>query len=165
MTRQQPASFRGKASGREGRGFVKIVERAPETIVGIEVVAPFPDLSVVVPQAWARVFARRSDLLSGPDDVFVEFSTDLGDGDYRELLGAVVAVPPLSLPEGWRLGKAPAGRYLHHRHLGDEASITDSFAAMYRWAEANDQRPGPHRLDFGYLPDHTRPHDLYLSLI
>lgn len=142
---------------------MEIVERHEVTIVGVEVVAPFAELAVVVPQAWARVFARHRDLAGG--DVLVEFSTDLGDGDYREMLGAVVEVPPMSLPEGWTVGKAPAGRYLHHRHLGDEAAIADTFAAMYRWAETNDLRPGPHKLDVGYRADHSGPHDLYLGLV
>lgn len=38
---------------------MQIVDRPAATIVGIEVVAPVSDLPVVVPQAWARVFARR----------------------------------------------------------------------------------------------------------
>ncbi|MCA1006539.1 GyrI-like domain-containing protein [Rhodococcus hoagii] len=144
---------------------MQIVDRAALTIVGIEVVAPFPELSVVVPQAWARVFARRHDLPSGSDGVFVEFSTDLGGGDYREILGVVVDIPPVSLPEGWSSVGVPAGRYLHHRHLGDEASIGDAFAAMYRRAEVEDLDPGPRKVDVGYRPDHFGPHDLYLELI
>jgi len=143
---------------------VRIVERASATIVGIEVVAPFAELAVVVPQAWARVFARRSDLLTGPEDVFVEFSTDLGDGDYREVLGVVVDALPASLPEGWSIAKAPAGRYLHHRHLGDESTIADTFGAMHRWAEVNELRPGGHRIDVGYRPGRAAAHDLYLGL-
>ncbi|WP_430333429.1 effector binding domain-containing protein [Rhodococcus sp. ACT016] len=143
---------------------MQIVERPATTIVGIEVVAPFDELAVVVPQAWARVFARRSDLLTGPDDVFVEFSTDLGDGVYRELLGVVVEALPASLPEGWTIAKAPAGRYLHHPHRGDEAAIGDSFAFMYRWAEVNELRPGAYKLDVGYRPDRDGAHDLFLGL-
>lgn len=143
---------------------MQIVERTAMTIVGIEVVAPFAELAVVVPQAWARVFARRSDLLSDPDDVFVEFSTDLGDGDYREILGVVVDALPASLPEGWSIAKASAGRYLHHRHLGDESTIADTFGAMHRWAEVNGLPVGVHKLDVGYRPDHAAAHDLYLRL-
>ncbi len=143
---------------------MQVVDRAATTILGIEVVAPFAELAVVVPQAWARVFARRSDLLTGPDDVFVEFSTDLGDGDYREILGVVVDALPSSLPEGWSIAKAPAGRYLHHRHLGEEAAIADTFGAMYRWAEVNDLQAGAHKLDVGYRPGRAGAHDLYLSV-
>ncbi|QCQ91917.1 GyrI-like domain-containing protein [Rhodococcus sp. SGAir0479] len=143
---------------------MQVVERREVTIVGIEVVAPFSELAVVVPQVWARVFARRGDLPSGPDDGLVDFSTDLGGGDYREVLGAVVDVPPLSLPEGWTLGRAPAGRYLHHRHVGDVSAIADTFAEMYRWAATNELRAGAHKLDVGYHHDQHGPHDLYLQL-
>ncbi|MCL2535214.1 MAG: GyrI-like domain-containing protein [Nocardiaceae bacterium] len=143
---------------------MQIVERPATTIIGIEVVAPAGELAVVVPQAWARVFARRSDLLTGPDDVLVRFGTDLGDDVHRELLGAVVDALPTTLPEGWSIGKAPAGRYLHHPHLGDESTIADSFAAMRRWAEVNEFRPGANTLDVGYRPDRDRAHDLYLIL-
>lgn len=144
---------------------MQIVDRPAATIVGIQVVAPFSDLAVVVPQAWARVFARHRELLSGPDGVCAEFSTDLGGGDYREILGVVVDMPPVSLPEGWSLGRAPAGRYLHHRHVGDVTRIGDSFADMYRRAEATDLRPGPHKIDIGYRADRSGPHELYLELI
>lgn len=85
---------------------MQIVDRPAVTIVGIEVVAPFAHLAVVVPPAWARVFARRRDLCADPDDVCVEFSTELGDGDYREILGVVVDTPPVSLPDGWNVGRA-----------------------------------------------------------
>ncbi|MDH6677592.1 putative transcriptional regulator YdeE [Rhodococcus sp. LBL1] len=143
---------------------MQVVERTAATIVGIEVVAPYAELAVVVPQAWARVFARRRDLLTGPDDVFVEFSTDLGGGDYREVLGVVVDSLPASLPEGWSIAKAPGGRYLHHRHLGDESTIADTFGAMHRWAEVNELQAGVHKLDVGYRPDRAVAHDLYLGL-
>lgn len=107
---------------------MQIVDRPAATIVGIEVVAP----SRICP--WS--FRRRGRACS---------------------LGAVVDVPPVSLPEGWSLGRAPAGRYLHHRHPGDETRIGDSFADMYRWAQVNDLRPGPRKIDVGYRADHSGP--------
>ena len=141
---------------------MEVVARAVRSVVGIEVVADFDDLRTAVPLAWDVLFLRQAELPRPPEGVFVEVSTELGEGRYREVLG--VEVQPASVvPEGMSEVCVPAGRFLRHQHEGPVETVTEGFAAMYAWADENGLRLGPWKFDSGYRPGF--PHNAHELLI
>lgn len=131
-----------------------VVERAASVVTGIEVVAPFGDLAVLVPRAWAELFAQVGD---GP---CAEASRSLGDGRYREVVG-VLGAPGA----GPARAVLPAGRYVRHVHDGPVAGIGEAFGAMHAWAEERGLRVGDLKLDVGYTrAGDDGPHELLVDL-
>ncbi|HCT75749.1 MAG TPA: hypothetical protein DGT23_03960 [Micromonosporaceae bacterium] len=144
---------------------MKVTERAALTVTGIEVVAGFGDLRTAVPAAWTMLFSRCSELPAPQDGVFVEMSTELGKGRYREVVGVAVEGNAYT-PQGMRTVRFPAGRFLHHRHEGQVKDITLGFEAMYAWAAETGLRLGPRKVDVGYRLDSLDgPHDLFIDIV
>lgn len=141
---------------------MELRERSGFTVVGVEVVGSFGELSGLVPAAWRTLFARARELPPPPDGNFVEVSLDLAHG-YREVLG-VVAPDTIHVPEDMHTAYVPGGQFLHHRHEGPVQGIADSFAAMYEWAAQQGLRVGLWRVDAGYRPDgREEAHDLLVG--
>lgn len=153
---------------------MEIVERDEIVVIGIEVVANFGQLHSAVPAAWHELFSRQDELPGTGTGVFVEASTHLGEGSYREVIGVVavgaeVTVPatvPVTVPEGMAVAIIPGGKFVHHRHDGSEATIATGFQAIYDWAADQQLTLGNHKLDVGYTDDGGQhPHELYVDVI
>lgn len=144
-----------------------VVERAAIAVVGVRVEAGFGELGRAVPAAWRDVFGRRHDLPPSGADLYAEASLHLGGGRYRETVGVALAASevPGELVDGLACAVLPAGRYVHHRHVGQVREIAEGFGAMYAWAARRGLTLGALKLDLGYSPDGiARPHDLYINL-
>ncbi|MBB5867747.1 putative transcriptional regulator YdeE [Allocatelliglobosispora scoriae] len=144
---------------------MEIVRRDRRSVIGIEVVADFDELSTAVPAAWTELFARRNELPPPMDGAFVEVSAELGEGRYREVVG--VTVPPgTAVPDGMHTVDVPAGRFVSHRHDGAVGTIADGFGTIYDWAERNTLRLGGWKVDHGYQPgfSHT-DHELLIDVL
>lgn len=122
------------------------------------VIAPFSGLAAEVTAGWARVEARAAEL---PPPPWVDVSTDLGTGSYRELLGAQV-------PDGHRVPDEmvaidlPASRYVHEVHAGPLDEIDVTFARMLGFASQVGVTPDGLKLDVGYGTG--GPHALFVRI-
>jgi predicted transcriptional regulator YdeE len=143
---------------------VEVVQRPEATVLGVEVVAAFDELGVLVPAAWEQVFARVAQLPVPPPHRFAEASRHLGEGRYRETVGVLVG-GPVEVPDGMVLTTLPAGRYVRHRHTGPVETIADGFRAAHEWAGQHGLQVGDVKLDVGYAADGTTgPHELFVDV-
>ena len=143
---------------------MQIVRREPLVVIGIPVVAPFQDLSALVPAAWRELFDRCGELPSSGDGTFAEVSYYLGEGRYHEVVGmAVPAQTPMS--GQWALAHVPAGNWAHCRHTGPVEEIGETFGAIEQWLREQGQTVGGMKLDLGYRAD-DRPqvHELHVHV-
>lgn len=145
---------------------MEIVELGETVVVGIEVVADFGQLRSEMPAAWRELFSRQDELPASGKGVFVEASNHLGDGRYRETIGAVAVVADIPVPDGMAVAVLPGGRFVHHRHDGSMATITGGFQAIYDWAAEQGLTLGNRKLDVGYTADGVQqPHELYVDIL
>jgi len=145
---------------------MEIVERGETAVIGIEVVAYFDQLRSEIPAAWRELFSRQVELHALGAGAFVEASSHLGDGLYREIIGAVAVVVDVPVPEGMTVAFLPGGRYVHHRHEGSVATITGGFQSVYDWAAEQGLTLGNRKLDVGYTADGVQqPHELYVDIL
>ena len=145
---------------------MEIVELGETVVVGIEVVADFGQLRSEMPAAWRELFSRQDELPASGKGVFVEASNHLGDGRYRETIGAVAVVADIPVPDGMAVALLPGGRFVHHRHDGSMATITGGFQAIYDWAAEQGLTLGNRKLDVGYTADGVQqPHELYVDIL
>ena len=145
---------------------MEIVELGETVVVGIEVVADFGQLLSEMPAAWCELFSRQDELPASGAGVFVEASDHLGDGRYREIIGAVAVVADIPVPNGMAVALFPAGRFVHHRHDGSVATIAGGFQAIYDWAAEQGLTLGNRKLDIGYTADGgEQPHELYVDIL
>ncbi|NHC15446.1 GyrI-like domain-containing protein [Motilibacter deserti] len=143
---------------------MQILQRRPTVVAGLPVTAKFDQLAKEVPEAWARLFARRADLPS-PQRGYVELSAYVGDGVYAETLGVEV-LPETRLRGEWALALLPAGDYVHHVFRGAVPDIGTAFGEMHDWAEGQGRTIGSRKLDVGYLPDgRDGQHELWVELL
>ncbi|KGJ72446.1 hypothetical protein GY21_15310 [Cryobacterium roopkundense] len=134
-------------------------------VIGIEVVAYFGQLRSEMPAVWRELFSRQDELPASGADVFVETSNYLGDGLYRETVGAV-AVVDVPVPDGMAVAFLPGGRFVQHRHEGSVATITGGFQSIYDWAAEQGLTLGNRKLDVGYTADGVQqPHELYVDIL
>ena len=145
---------------------MEIVELGETVVVGIEVVADFDQLRSEMPAAWRELFSRQDELPASGKGVFVEASNHLGDGRYRETIGAVAVVEGSPVPDGMAVALLPGGRFVHHRDDGAVATIADGFQAIYDWAAEQGLALGNRKLDVGYTADGVQqPHELYVDIL
>jgi predicted transcriptional regulator YdeE len=145
---------------------MEIVELGETVVVGIEVVADFSQLLSEMPAAWCELFSRQDELPASDTGVFVEASDHLGDGRYREIIGAVAVVADIPVPDGMAVTLLPAGRFVHHRHDGTVATIAGGFQAIYDWAAEQGLTLGNRKFDVGYTADGVQqPHELYIDIL
>jgi len=145
---------------------MEIVERGETAVIGIEVVAYFDQLRSEIPEAWRELFSRQVELHASGAGAFVEASNHLGDGLYREIIGALAVVVDLPVPEGMTVALLPGGRFVHHRHEGSVATITGGFQSIYDWATEQGLTLGNRKLDVGYTADGVQqPHELYVDIL
>ena len=144
---------------------MQVVQREDTYVVGLRVSAHFSQLNRLVPSLWQELFARREELPETPGEPFVEASVELGDGLYRETVGvALHAQGPA--PTGMVLAHVPAGRFVHHRHVGPVEDIARGFQAIYDWSAEQDLTLGSLKLDFGYTVGGSEPHhDLFIDVV
>ena len=144
---------------------MEIVELGETVVIGIEVVADFGQLRSDMPAAWRELFSRQDELPASGTGVFVEASNHLGDGRYRETIGAVAVVADVSVPDGMGMALIPGGSFVHHRHDGSVATIADGFQTIYDWAAEQGLALGNRKLDVGYTADGVeQPHELYVDI-
>ena len=141
---------------------MQIVRREPVVVIGLPVVAPFQDLSTLVPAAWREIFDRRAELPSSGGDTFAEASYHLGEGRYHEVVG--VAVPVQTPVSGqWTVAHVPAGSWAHCRHTGPVEQIGETFGAIEQWLREQGRTVGGMKLDVGYRADaEPQVHELYV---
>lgn len=135
-----------------------IVDRAAVRVIGLELVVPFASLRTKVPAAWAAVEARAGDL---PPPPWVEVSTDLGTGSYREVLGAQVPADH-GVPDGMVAVYLAPARYVHEVHTGPADEIDVTFHRMLGFASQVGATPDGVRLDVGHGAG--GPHALFVRL-
>ncbi|MFY1652121.1 GyrI-like domain-containing protein [Solwaraspora sp. WMMB762] len=143
---------------------MQIVSREPVVVVGLPVVAPFQDLSTLVPAAWRQLFDRCADLPPSAGGTFAEASYHLGEGRYHEVVG--VAVPPQTPISGqWAAAHVPAGDWAYCRHSGPVEQIGETFGAIEQWLREQGRTVGDMKLDLGYRADaQPQVHDLYVHV-
>ena len=145
---------------------MEIVELGETAVIGIEVVAYFGQLRSEMPAAWRELFSRQDELPASGTGVFVEASNHLGDGRYRETIGAVAVVAEVPVPDGMAMALLPSGRFVHHRHDGSVATIAGGFQTIYDWAAEQGLTLGNRKLDVGYTADGVQqPHELYVDIL
>ena len=145
---------------------MEIVELGETVVVGIEVVADFGQLHSEMPAAWRELFSRQDELPASGKGVFVEASNHLGDGRYRETIGAFAVVADIPVPDGMAVALLPGGRFVHHLHDGSIATIAGGFQAIYDWAAEQGLTLGNRKLDVGYTSDGVQqPHELYVDIL
>lgn len=144
---------------------MEIVELGETVVIGIEVVADFAQLRSEMPAAWRELFSRQDELPGSSTGVFVEASHHLGDGRYRETIGAVAVVADVPVPHGLAMTLLPGGSFVHHRHDGSVAPIAGGFQTIYDWAAEQGLALGNRKLDVGYTADGVeQPHELYVDI-
>lgn len=133
-------------------------------VVGIPVVARFDELSTLVPAAWRRL----AEIAELRHEVFVELSTDLGDGHYHEVLGLlreVDSAQDLPLPASVAV-LVPPGEWLSARHEGPVEAIGDTFGELIDAARRAGRRPSGEKLDIGYrLDGAAESHELRIRVL
>lgn len=145
---------------------MEIVELGETAVIGIEVVAYFGQLRSEMPAAWRELFSRQDELPALGTGVFVEASNHLGDGRYREIIGAVAVVADVAVPDGMAFALLPGGRFVHHRHDGSVATIAGGYQTIYDWAAEQGLTLGNRKLDVGYTADDVQqPHELYVDIL
>jgi predicted transcriptional regulator YdeE len=145
-------------------GFMELITRPRWFALGLEVTAYFDALKVEVPAAWARLYARVAELPRTVANTFVEVSTHLGEGRYREVVG-IAAPADVVVPTGMTIVEVPSGDFLRHTHVGPVAEIAQGFGAMYGWADANNVVLGQWKVDSGYRPDGSGEHELLIDVV
>ena len=145
---------------------MEIVELGETAVIGIEVVAYFGQLRSEMPAAWRELFSRQDELPNSGASVFVEASNHLGDGRYRETIGALAVAADAPVPDGMTVALLPGGRFVHHRHVGSVATITGGFQSIYDWAAEQGLTLGNRKLDVGYTAAGVqRTHELYVNVL
>ncbi|WP_127127014.1 hypothetical protein [Georgenia sp. SYP-B2076] len=149
---------------------MRLVHRPETDVMGLQVVAGFDRLHVVVPELWDAMFARRDELPAPPDGRYAEASVQLGGGRYRETVGVALVHPPktrsVAVPRGMSVARLATGLFVTHRHEGDVGDIASGFQAIYDWAEGQDLELGTLKLDIGYTTDCTaQAHDLFINVL
>ncbi|MCU1379175.1 MAG: hypothetical protein JWN29_2158 [Acidimicrobiales bacterium] len=140
---------------------MELVDRPAIEVIGLQVDAAFDDLATVVPAAWAQLFERADAIIGRTGTTFLELSTDLGNGRYRELVGAQVVggTPP---PAGMLAELVYEARWVHELHHGPLEDIGATFALMLDFLADQGLHADGVKLDVGYGAD--GPHDLYVRL-
>ncbi|ROO51111.1 putative transcriptional regulator YdeE [Micromonospora sp. Llam0] len=143
---------------------MRIVSREPVVVVGLPVVAPFQELSRLVPTAWRQLFDRCADLPPSADGTFAEASYHLGEGRYQEVVGVAVS-PQAPISGQWTTAHVPGGDWAYCRHTGPVAEIGDTFGAIEQWLRDQGRTVGGMKLDLGYRSDaQPQVHELYVHV-
>jgi predicted transcriptional regulator YdeE len=140
---------------------VELVDRPAIEVIGIQVEAAFDALATVVPAAWTDLFERADAIIGRTGTTYLELSTDLGHGRYRELVGAQVVggTPP---PPGMLAELVYEARWVHELHHGPLEGIGATFGQMLDFVAHQGLHADGVKLDVGYGTD--GPHDLYVRL-
>jgi predicted transcriptional regulator YdeE len=143
---------------------MKIVEKGSFFAIGVMVKAEWRELWTEMPKAWRNFMARPGDIGARLGDSFADISLEVTEGRYTQFICAPVARVE-DVPDGMTAIEIPAGRYVHHCHVGPLAGIANSFGEIYDWARTNGHDTDEFKLDFGYTRGGDKPaHDLYVAL-
>ena len=140
-----------------------VVRLEPMTVIGVVVDGPFDQLGTLVSQGWKRLWDEADSIQDRLGDRFVEVSEHLGDGHYREILGARVTASART-PDGMERIELPSASYVHSVHTGPLEGIAARFGEMQQHARSLGHEPDGVLLDEGYTPDGGQLHDLYVRL-
>jgi predicted transcriptional regulator YdeE len=142
---------------------MEIVELAEFAVIGLVVEARFDQLPTVITSAWKELHERLEEIADRTSGVLTEVSSDLGDGRYREVLGARVTRDALA-PDGMVRIEVPAGRFVRATEAGPLERIGSTFGAMQDHARSIGYRPDGVLVDDGYLVEGAGPHTLLVRL-
>lgn len=143
---------------------MKIVEKEAFITVGIKVEADWQELHVKMPKAWTTAKERLNEIKNRKEDVMMDLSLHVVNGQYTQLIGVEVE-RSAEVPEGMEKKEIPAQKYVYHQHEGELSAIAESFGKMYDWAEEQDIAAGNFKIDYGYLRDGSEDmHELYIKI-
>ncbi len=144
---------------------MKLVEKGPFKVVGVEVVADWEQLPTEMRKAWAAFMSRRTEIKNRVGEALIDVSVKQDGTRYTQFVCSEVSAVE-ELPEGMMTLDIPAQRYVHHRHIGPVEGIVATFSEMYDWAECNVLTTDAFKLDIGYTARGAqRAHDLYIRVL
>jgi predicted transcriptional regulator YdeE len=144
---------------------MKIVAKEAFTVIGIKVEADWQGLHKVMPSSWEKAKERLDEIEGRKDDVMMDVSLDVTDGQYTQLIGVEVEKGSV-VPDEMEKVDIPTQKYIYEQHQGALEGIAETFGRMYDWAEEHDVKTGDFKIDYGYLKDNTdHVHDLYVKVL
>ncbi|HEY9898226.1 MAG TPA: GyrI-like domain-containing protein [Pantanalinema sp.] len=143
---------------------MKLVQKAPIKVVGVEVVADWDHLSRAMLTAWDAFLSRRGEIKNRVGEALMDISFKQEGTQFTQVICSEVSTVE-TLPEGMVTLDIPAQWYVHHRHVGPVKAIPATFNEMIDWAESNVHVTDGFKLDIGYTARGQRAHDLYLRVL
>jgi len=144
---------------------MKIVKKEAFKVIGIKVEADWQMLHQVMDKVWERAKERLTEIENRKEDVMMDLSLEVVDGQYTQLVGVEVEGAAIT-PGGMEEVSIPLQEYIYYQHEGELSGIGQSFGKMYDWAEEHDIEAGDFKIDYGYLPDGSETeHELYVKII
>ncbi len=143
---------------------MKIIEKEAFTVIGIKVEADWQSLHKIMPPSWEKAKERMDEIEGRKEDVMMDVSLDVTDGQYTQLIGVEVDKDS-EVPDGMEKVDIPTQKYIYEQHQGALEGIAETFGRMYNWAEEHDIEAGDFKIDYGYLRDDSEEkHDLYIKI-
>lgn len=143
---------------------MKVIEKEAFTVIGIKVEADWQSLHKIMPPSWEKAKERMDEIEGRKEDVMMDVSLDVTDGQYTQLIG--VEVDKYSeVPDGMEKVDIPTQKYIYEQHQGALEGIAETFGRMYNWVEEHDIEAGDFKIDYGYFRDGSEEkHDLYIKI-
>jgi predicted transcriptional regulator YdeE len=119
----------------------------PFHLAGFRVVAPWQELAIRVPEAWARLLAEM-ERGPGVTDPHVLYGPSL-EGETYSVWTCVAFDPTAALPAGWERLDLPARTYATRRYRGPQAGITAAYQEIFDELKVagRSRAPGAHGLE------------------
>ncbi len=144
---------------------MEIEEKEAFTVIGIKVEADWQGLHKVMPPSWEKAKERLNEIEGRKEDVMMDVSLDVTDGQYTQLIGVGVEKDS-EVPDGMEKVNIPTQKYIYEQHQGTLEGIAETFGRMYDWAEEHHVKAGDFKIDYGYRKDNTdQIHDLYVKVL
>ncbi|GAA5523240.1 GyrI-like domain-containing protein [Aliifodinibius salicampi] len=144
---------------------MKIVEKEAFTVIGIKVEADWQSLHKVMPPSWEKAKGRLNEIEGRKEDVMMDVSLDVTDGQYTQLIGVEVEKDS-EVPDKMEKVDIPIQKYIYEQHQGALEGIAETFGRMYDWAEENDIEAGDFKIDYGYRKGNSdQVHELYIKVL
>lgn len=144
---------------------MKIVEKEAFTVIGIKVEADWQSLHKVMPPSWEKAKERLNEIEGRKEDVMMDVSLDVTEGQYTQLIGVEVEKDS-EVPDKMEKVDIPIQKYIYEQHQGALEGIAETFGRMYDWAEENDIEAGDFKIDYGYRKGNSDlVHELYIKVL
>lgn len=144
---------------------MKIIEKEAFTVIGIKVEADWQSLHKVMPPSWEKAKERLNEIEGRKEDVMMDVSLDVTEGQYTQLIGVEVEKDS-EVPDKMEKVDIPIQKYIYEQHQGALEGIAETFGRMYDWAEENDIEAGDFKIDYGYRKGNSdQVHELYIKVL